>query len=84
MVTLSCHCQEFEIIAQIKLLQEAAKNYVIVPDEKFRHWFDNIKTFSEAERWAQISDTSFCPLCIIIHPSPSVVTYFVNWVSDYS
>ena len=42
--------QEFEIIAQIKLFQEAAKNYDIVPDEAFRHWFDNIKTFSESER----------------------------------
>jgi len=42
--------QEFEMIAQIKLLQEAAKNYDIVPDEAFRHWFDNIKTFSESER----------------------------------
>ena len=42
--------QEFEIIAQIKLLQEAAKNYIIVQDEKFRRWFDNIKTFTESER----------------------------------
>lgn len=42
--------QEFEIIAQIKLLQEAAKNYDILPDEAFRLWFDNIKTFSESER----------------------------------
>lgn len=38
------------MIAQIKLLQEAAKNYDIVPDEAFRHRFDNIKTFSESER----------------------------------
>ena len=32
------------------MLQQAAKNYAIVPDEEFRHWFDNIKTFSESER----------------------------------
>ena len=38
------------MIAQIKLLQEAAKNYDILPDEAFRLWFDNIKTFSESER----------------------------------
>lgn len=43
--------KEFEIIAQIKLLQEAAKNYGIDSDEAFRHWFDNIKTFSEAESY---------------------------------
>lgn len=43
--------KEFEIIAQIKLFQGAAKNYVIIPDEKFRHWFDNIKTYSEAESY---------------------------------
>lgn len=42
--------QEFEIIAQIKLFQGAAKSYVITPDEEFRLWFDNIKTFSEGER----------------------------------
>lgn len=42
--------QEFEIIAQIKLLQEAAKNYIIVPDEAFRRWFNNIEIFSESER----------------------------------
>ncbi|KAK3727160.1 hypothetical protein QZH41_015173, partial [Actinostola sp. cb2023] len=40
---------EFEIIAQIKLLQEAAKNYTIVPDERFRHSFDCLMTFTEAE-----------------------------------
>lgn len=43
--------KEFEIIAQIKLLQEAAKNYGITPNEEFRQWFDNITTFSEAESY---------------------------------
>jgi len=52
------HSQEFEIIAQIKLLQEAAKNYLISPDEEFRHWFDNIKTFSEAERLVKFINVS--------------------------
>ena len=42
--------QEFEIIAQIKLLQEAAKNYFILPDAKVREWFHNIATFTEADR----------------------------------
>ena len=49
-ITDSLHLQEFEIIAQIKLFQGAAKNYAITPDEEFRLWFDNIKTFSEGER----------------------------------
>ncbi|KAL9988919.1 hypothetical protein ACROYT_G003414 [Oculina patagonica] len=43
--------KEFEIIAQIKLLQEAAKNYIIVSDEAFRRWFNNIKIFSESESY---------------------------------
>ncbi|XP_015753156.1 PREDICTED: ral guanine nucleotide dissociation stimulator-like [Acropora digitifera] len=43
--------KEFEIIAQIKLFQGAAKNYAITHDDEFRLWFDNIKTFSEGERF---------------------------------
>ncbi|XP_048587544.1 ral guanine nucleotide dissociation stimulator [Nematostella vectensis] len=42
--------KEFEIIAQIKLFQEAAKNYTLLtPDDNFRHWFDNITTLTERE-----------------------------------
>lgn len=43
--------KEFEIIAQIKLFQGAAKNYAIAHDDEFRLWFDNIKTFSEGESY---------------------------------
>ena len=51
LITDSLHLQEFEIIAQIKLFQGAAKNYAITHDDEFRLWFDNIKTFSEGERF---------------------------------
>ena len=43
--------QEFEIIAQIKLFQESAKNYHILPNETFRLWFDSLETFTEKERY---------------------------------
>jgi hypothetical protein len=41
--------QEFEIIAQIRLFQEAAKNYYILPDNDFRMWFDSLETLTENE-----------------------------------
>ncbi|CAB4009555.1 ral guanine nucleotide dissociation stimulator-like 1 isoform X2 [Paramuricea clavata] len=41
--------KEFEIIAQIRLFQEAAKNYYILPDNDFRMWFDSLETLTENE-----------------------------------
>lgn len=42
--------QEFEVIAQIKLLQSACNNYSIAPEERFRAWFRALDRLSEAER----------------------------------
>ncbi|GCC21183.1 hypothetical protein chiPu_0019650 [Chiloscyllium punctatum] len=42
--------KEFEIIAQIKLLQKACKNYHFEKDPEFLNWFDGLETLSEAER----------------------------------
>lgn len=33
--------KEFEVIAQIQLLQNVAKTYNIIPDHEFKEWFEN-------------------------------------------
>lgn len=42
--------QEFEVIAQIKLLQLASNNYSFTQDSHFREWFASAEKLSEAER----------------------------------
>ena len=39
--------KEFEVIAQIKLLQQAAQLYRIREDPKFRLWFYNQPIYNE-------------------------------------
>uniref|UniRef100_A0A674NCU2 Ral guanine nucleotide dissociation stimulator n=1 Tax=Takifugu rubripes TaxID=31033 RepID=A0A674NCU2_TAKRU len=43
--------KEFEVIAQIKLLQLASNNYSFTPDSHFREWFTGVEKLSEAERY---------------------------------
>uniref|UniRef100_A0A2K5QRC2 Ral guanine nucleotide dissociation stimulator n=1 Tax=Cebus imitator TaxID=2715852 RepID=A0A2K5QRC2_CEBIM len=43
--------KEFEVIAQIKLLQSACNNYSIAPDEQFGAWFQAVERLSEAESY---------------------------------
>ncbi|XP_062063272.1 ral guanine nucleotide dissociation stimulator [Lepus europaeus] len=43
--------KEFEVIAQIKLLQSACNNYSIAPEERFRAWFRTVARLSEAESY---------------------------------
>lgn len=43
--------KEFEIIAQIRLLQSACKHYSFERDEQFLHWFSSIEVLSEAESY---------------------------------
>ncbi|XP_042537093.1 ral guanine nucleotide dissociation stimulator isoform X1 [Dipodomys spectabilis] len=43
--------KEFEVIAQIKLLQSACNNYSIVPEEAFKAWFEALERLSEAESY---------------------------------
>ncbi|XP_040081420.1 ral guanine nucleotide dissociation stimulator isoform X4 [Oryx dammah] len=43
--------KEFEVIAQIKLLQSACNNYSITPEEHFRAWFRAMERLSEAESY---------------------------------
>ncbi|KAM6183004.1 ral guanine nucleotide dissociation stimulator isoform 5-T5 [Erethizon dorsatum] len=44
--------KEFEVIAQIKLLQSACNNYSIAPEEHFRAWFRALERLSEAESYS--------------------------------
>ncbi|XP_040488059.1 ral guanine nucleotide dissociation stimulator isoform X3 [Ursus maritimus] len=44
--------KEFEVIAQIKLLQSACNNYSITPEEHFGAWFRAMERLSEAESYS--------------------------------
>eukprot|EP00112_Aurelia_sp_Birch-Aquarium-sp1_P024992 Seg811.3 transcript_id=Seg811.3/GoldUCD/mRNA.D3Y31 product="Ral guanine nucleotide dissociation stimulator-like 1" protein_id=Seg811.3/GoldUCD/D3Y31 len=48
--------KEFEVIAQIKLFQEAAKNYHIKKNPEFLTWFQSIKPYSEKESYTRSCD----------------------------
>ncbi|XP_029916574.1 ral guanine nucleotide dissociation stimulator isoform X3 [Myripristis murdjan] len=43
--------KEFEVIAQIKLLQLASNNYSFTQDSHFREWFASVEKLSEAESY---------------------------------
>ncbi|XP_064210310.1 ral guanine nucleotide dissociation stimulator-like isoform X2 [Anguilla rostrata] len=45
--------KEFEVIAQIKLLQLACNNYNFTCDSHFREWFSGVEKLSEAESYSQ-------------------------------
>uniref|UniRef100_A0A8C5UFU9 Ral guanine nucleotide dissociation stimulator n=1 Tax=Malurus cyaneus samueli TaxID=2593467 RepID=A0A8C5UFU9_9PASS len=42
--------KEFEVIAQIKLLQSACNNYSFTQEDQFVEWFHSLERLSEAER----------------------------------
>ncbi|KAJ7994065.1 hypothetical protein DPEC_G00262070 [Dallia pectoralis] len=44
--------KEFEVIAQIKLLQLASNNYSFTQHSQFREWFSAVERLSEAESYA--------------------------------
>ncbi|XP_053328374.1 ral guanine nucleotide dissociation stimulator isoform X8 [Spea bombifrons] len=44
--------KEFEVIAQIKLLQSACNNYSFLPDESFVEWFQNMERLTEGESYS--------------------------------
>lgn len=49
--------KEFEILAQIRILQSSANGYSIQPDPAFLVWFDSIEILREDERYAVRSGT---------------------------
>ncbi|XP_063792815.1 ral guanine nucleotide dissociation stimulator isoform X8 [Pseudophryne corroboree] len=44
--------KEFEVIAQIKLLQSACNNYSFIPEDSFVEWFHSVERLSEAESYS--------------------------------
>ncbi|XP_060613094.1 ral guanine nucleotide dissociation stimulator isoform X1 [Anolis sagrei] len=44
--------KEFEVIAQIKLLQSACNNYNFTQDDRFVAWFHSVERLSEAESYS--------------------------------
>ncbi|XP_069603704.1 ral guanine nucleotide dissociation stimulator isoform X10 [Ranitomeya imitator] len=44
--------KEFEVIAQIKLLQSACNNYSFIPEEAFADWFHSVERLTEAESYS--------------------------------
>ena len=46
--------KEFEILAQIKLLQSSAQLYDLKADTAFIEWFFHIRTYDDKERWADV------------------------------
>ncbi|XP_072886210.1 ral guanine nucleotide dissociation stimulator-like isoform X2 [Hemitrygon akajei] len=51
MINFDKRRKEFEIIAQIKLLQKACKNYSFEREPEFLNWFYNLQSLSEAESY---------------------------------
>ncbi|XP_014459302.2 ral guanine nucleotide dissociation stimulator isoform X2 [Alligator mississippiensis] len=43
--------KEFEVIAQIKLLQSACNNYSFMQEDRFVEWFHSVERLSEAESY---------------------------------
>ncbi|XP_047447196.1 ral guanine nucleotide dissociation stimulator-like isoform X2 [Mugil cephalus] len=48
--------KEFEVIAQIKLLQLASNNYSFTQDSHFKEWFAGVEKLSEAESYSLSCD----------------------------
>ncbi|XP_056668616.1 ral guanine nucleotide dissociation stimulator isoform X9 [Monodelphis domestica] len=44
--------KEFEVIAQIKLLQSACNNYNFTPEVRFAAWFHSVERLSESESYS--------------------------------
>lgn len=60
--TFTLSPQEFEVIAQIKLLQSACNSYCLTPEPAFLRWFKSQALLSEEERYC-----CFAPLSWLHH-----------------
>lgn len=54
LINFEKHRKEFEVLAQIKLFQSAANSYTnFQPVPRFKIWFDNVRTYTESERFVE-------------------------------
>lgn len=53
LINFEKHRKEFEVLAQLRLLQSAAQIYNIQYDNRFWEWFDSIRIYSDTERLVQ-------------------------------
>ncbi|XP_008591058.1 PREDICTED: ral guanine nucleotide dissociation stimulator-like 1 isoform X3 [Galeopterus variegatus] len=62
LINLEKRRREFEVIAQIKLLQSACNSYCMTPDQKFIQWFQRQQLLTEEERkgWHQKTYSQIC------------------------
>ncbi|XP_020650742.3 ral guanine nucleotide dissociation stimulator-like 1 isoform X1 [Pogona vitticeps] len=65
--------REFEVIAQIKLLQSSCNNHWMTPDRKFIHWFKMQPRLTEEESYSLSSDIEAAIDPPITSPQKSMV-----------
>uniref|UniRef100_A0A671G3S1 Ral guanine nucleotide dissociation stimulator like 1 n=1 Tax=Rhinolophus ferrumequinum TaxID=59479 RepID=A0A671G3S1_RHIFE len=62
--------REFEVIAQIKLLQSACNSYCMTPDQKFIQWFQRQQLLTEEESYALSCEIEAAPDASATSPKP--------------
>nr|KAF6291502.1 ral guanine nucleotide dissociation stimulator like 1 [Myotis myotis] len=62
--------REFEVIAQIKLLQSACNSYCMTPDQKFIQWFQRQRLLTEEESYALSCEVEAAPDASATSPKP--------------
>lgn len=73
--------REFEILAQIKLLQSAANSYDIAVDNDFQKWFSSIHVFDERESY-KLSCLIESPDCHVVNkkqPCENIKSPLFRW-----
>lgn len=70
--------QEFEVIAQIKLLQLASNNYSFTQDSHFREWFAGVEKLSEAERSVRFLLCGEKTTCCLLFKAAVVLLFVIK------
>ncbi|XP_028984097.1 ral guanine nucleotide dissociation stimulator-like 2 isoform X2 [Betta splendens] len=82
--------REFEVLAQIRLLQSSCKNCVFSSDEAFRQWYHSVPTLREEESYRLSSDIEAPsepsprsnPPTVIITQCPSLSSSRISLAGD--
>ncbi|XP_069491324.1 ral guanine nucleotide dissociation stimulator-like 2 isoform X2 [Ambystoma mexicanum] len=72
--------KEFEILAQIRLLQSISKNYLLEKDPTFVRWFDSVQPLSEADSYRLSCEIE--PLQEPSNPRPLKPTLVITHCTD--